>query len=547
MGFQKTKAVKKHAVMIRYKSGEFGIKIIASETPINLRCIRAFPDRKRGPGGKYWTCSLSFESVERLRDRGFHLHPALVAYLQKAQSNLEDFNESLIEIPGLKMDLFRYQNVGVQFIEEQNGRALVADEMGLGKTAQALAWLQLHPKKRPVVIVVPASLKLNWMREIKMWMTDPGAVEILNSTKPYSITGEILIINYDILTHWVKDLIQLEPSVIISDEIHYCKTNRAKRTKAIKKLAKHTDHFIGLSGTPIVNRPIEFYNAIQMINPSMFPNWKYFTHRYCDAKHNGFGWDYSGASNTEELHQRLVSTIMIRRKKEDVLQDLPPKIYSFLPIELSNREEYYTAEQDFIKFIRQRKGAEAAERASNAAALAEIEGLKQLAVRGKMKQAVEWITNFLESDQKLVVFATHKFVIQELMQEFKNIAVKVDGSVSGSNRQLAVDNFQDEAETRLFIGNIKAAGIGITLTAASSVAFLEFPWDPGTLVQAEDRCHRIGQKDSVNVYYLLAENTIEERIATLLDSKRMVLDAVLDGRAPEEGSLLMELIDNYNN
>ena len=539
------RADRKQAKMIRYKNGDYGVKITASETPINLRCIRSLPNRKRYSGGKFWTCSLSLDAVERLRDKGFTLHPVLVAYLQKAYSNAKDFSGKLLEIPGLKMDLFRYQNIGVQFIEEQKGNALIADEMGLGKTAQALAWCQLHPELRPVIIVVPASLKLNWEREAEMWMSDPEITILYGGIPSKIYCKDLIIINYDILTHWVKELILLQPAVIIADEIHYCKTNKAKRTRAIKKLAKHTAHFIGLSGTPIVNRPIEFYNAIQLIAPTMFPNWMDYTKRYCDRKHTGFGWDYSGASNTEELHQRLVSTIMIRRKKEDVLQELPPKIYSFLPIELSNEQEYSTAEQDFIEFVRTRRGKEAAERASNAQALAEIEGLKQLAVVGKLKQAIDWIEDFLQSDQKLVVFAVHKFVITELMERFKNIAVKVDGSVSGTNRQLAVDKFQNNAETRLFIGNIQAAGVGITLTAASNVAFLELPWTPGALVQAEDRCHRIGQKDSVNIYYLLAEETIEEKIAMLLDEKKIVLDAVLDGKAPERGSLLMELINKY--
>ena len=146
-----------------------------------------------------------------------------------------------------------------------------------------------------------------------------------------------------------------------------------------------------------------------------------------------------------------------------------------------------------------------------------------------------------------MVFAVHKFVIDALMQEFGKAAVKIDGSVSGANRQLAVDKFQNDPKTRLFVGNIKAAGVGITLTAASNVVFLELPWTPGELAQAEDRCHRIGQKDTVNVYYLLAQNTIEEKIASLLDSKRKVLDAVLDGEETESASLISELINNYKN
>jgi SWI/SNF-related matrix-associated actin-dependent regulator 1 of chromatin subfamily A len=162
-----------------------------------------------------------------------------------------------------------------------------------------------------------------------------------------------------------------------------------------------------------------------------------------------------------------------------------------------------------------------------------------------MKHAISWISNFLESGEKLVVFATHKFVIDALMKEFEERAVKIVGGMSSTKRQQSIDKFTNEPETLLFVGNIEAAGHSINLTVASNVAFLELPWTPGELVQAEDRCHRIKQKDTVNVYYLLAEQTIEERIAELLDEKRKVLDSVLDGVQTDETSLLMELIENY--
>jgi len=396
-----------------------------------------------------------------------------------------------------------------------------------------------------VVIVVPASLKLNWEREARMWMSDPK-VTIVKGTKPYPVNTEILVINYDILKNWAKYIIETyKPQVIIADEVHYAKNNKAARTKALKDIAKHTEHFIGLSGTPIVNRPVEFFNAIQMIDPSLFPNYWNFVKKYCDAKHNGYGWDFSGATNTTELHERLSTSIMIRRRKSEVLKELPDKIRTFVPVELTNRDEYATAERDFIKFVKIQKGVTAANKASAAEALAEIEGLKQLAIQGKMDQCIKWIEDFIESGEKLVVMATHRFVIDSLMDRFKDIAVKVDGSVSSEGRQTAVDRFQSDEDVKLFVGNIKAAGVGLTLTAASNVAFIELPWTPGDLVQAEDRCHRIGQKDTVNVYYLLAQETIEERIAGLLDDKRRVLDSVLDGERPAEGSLFSELMDKY--
>ena len=164
-----------------------------------------------------------------------------------------------------------------------------------------------------------------------------------------------------------------------------------------------------------------------------------------------------------------------------------------------------------------------------------------------MSSVMDWIHEFLETDNKLVVFAIHKFVIDLLMERFGNVAVKIDGSVKMKDRDAAVQSFQNDDSCRLFVGNIKAAGLGLTLTAASNVAIIEYPWTPGDLVQAEDRCHRIGQKNSVNVHYLLANNTIENTLAAILDSKRKVLDKVLDGVETEDDSLLTELINKYYN
>jgi SWI/SNF-related matrix-associated actin-dependent regulator 1 of chromatin subfamily A len=176
--------------------------------------------------------------------------------------------------------------------------------------------------------------------------------------------------------------------------------------------------------------------------------------------------------------------------------------------------------------------------------LTQIEILKQLAVQGILLQAISWIEDFLETGEKLIVFATHKFVIDSLMETFPNISVKIDGSVPTNKRQQIVDKFQKDKKIKLFIGNIKAAGIGITLTAASSVAFLELPWTPGELVQAIDRTHRIGQKKLVNVYFLIAANTVLQKIAKLLDKKRKVLNSILDGGISDNKSLFAELIEN---
>ena len=451
-----------------------------------------------------------------------------------------------IKVPSFKKELYPFQEKGVGFIEYRNGRALVADEMGLGKTIQALAYLEMHPEKTPVIIICPASLKLNWRREIRHGMSSRNVI-VLQGTQPCSIAKyDTIIINYDILAHWMDAILKINPQVVIADEAHYFKNNASNRTKAVKKLAKRVPHFIALTGTPIVNRPVEIYNAINIIDRSLFPSFFKFGKRYCNATHNGFGWDFNGSSNVEELHEKLGS-IMIRRKKADVLKDLPDKVRSFVPFELDNLKEYMDAENNFKGYIMKTQGKEAAQKVSNAETLVQIEVLKQLAVKGKMKSAIDWIRNFLDTDGKLVVFAIHKIVINALMKEFGGIAVKIDGSVAMKDRDKAVQQFQENDKIQLFVGNIKAAGLGLTLTAASNVAFLELPWTPGELSQAEDRCHRIGQENSVTVYYLLAQGTMDEQIASLLDSKGKVLDAVLDGVQTKNESLLKELINKYSN
>ena len=505
--------------------------------PEILQLIKTLPGRRFHPDKKYWTATITKDSIQKLKDVEFTIDKELEEFLHE--------EEREIEVPGLKKQLFTFQKVGVAFIEKRKGRALIADEMGLGKTIQAAAWLQLHPEKRPAIILCPASLKLNWAKELRETLSTKDNVQILQGTKPYPITGSIIIINYDILNSWVEALQAINPQVLIMDESHYVKNSSAIRTKATKKLAKGIPHIIALTGTPIVNRPVEGFNIFQILDRNLFPNFWTYVHRYCGARHNGFGWDFSGATNKEELNQILTSTIMIRRRKADVLKDLPEKLYSFVPMELANETEYRAAEEEFIQYIRFTKGKEAAEKAKKAEHLVKIEHLKQLAVKGKLKQAINWVRDFIEDGSKLVIFAVHKEVIDQLMNEFKDVAVKIDGSTPAPERHKAVEAFQSDPNIKLFIGNIQAAGVGLTLTASSAVAFLELPWTPGELQQAEDRCHRIGQKNAVNIYYLLAENSVEYKLAKLLDRKKEVLSAVIDGKPVEEKSLITELIESY--
>ena len=536
-----------------------------------FRKIASFPDVKMK--SDYWEGYITQKLIELLKELNFVFSPSLQNW---------DKKEDEVKKLSLNLDtneLYKYQIEGVHFLEQKNGRALIADEMGLGKTVQALSWLKLHPEFSKVLVICPASLKINWQREAEKWaLLD---MEILNGTTPHKIKSNDVIINYDILSYWEKHLKLKQFDVIIFDEAHYIKNNKAKRTKAFKRLVKSVPRLIALTGTPIENKPIEIYNIVKVIDPSIFPDATDFAVEFCGAKKTRFGWDKNGATNTLRLNKILSSSIMIRRKKVDVLKDLPEKQIIKVPFEINNRIEYDQAETEFVEFLKKKFNTENLteeileelkqfakrndievseelttdeirlikehkfERIASAPVLAQIELLKQLAVKGKIDQVIEWIENFLESGEKLVVFAVHKKVVSQLMEKFKHIAVKVDGSVSQKQRQEAVDKFQKDVKTRLFIGNIKAAGVGITLTASSNAAIIEFPWSPGELNQAADRIHRITQTKQVTIWNLVGENTIEEKIITLLKKKEKVITKILDGKQYEDQSILMDLFKSY--
>lgn len=503
---------------------------------------------------KYWTCPILPKNIRALLNMGFPVPEEIVAELDKHKRE--------ISFLGLKKELRPYQVSGVtRMAGELDLRALLADEMGLGKTAQALA--ALHARRQdalPALVICPASLKWNWAREVNMWLPDVtvrvlGGFSKRRSYKPRK--NEIAIVNYDVLANqkdkngklknmgWASILAGAGHKTIILDECHKIKNQKSKRNDAVRILANKIKYMIAISGTPIESRPAEFYPVLSMLDPRLFPNWWTFAHRYCGAVHTGWAWDFTGSSNIEELHSILTENIMVRRLKKDVLKDLPAKIRSVVPVEI-NMKDYLKEENELRSYLARLRNDEIPKDKKNAEGLARIERMKQAAVVGKMAAAKDWISNYLDSDKKLVVFATHTFVLDELEKEFKSVCVRVDGSVSDKKRQECVDRFQSDEKVRLFLGNTKAAGVGITLTAASDTLTLELGWTPGEHDQAEDRVHRMGQEaESVNAYYLIARGTIEEEIAQLLDQKRQILEQVLDGKQASQSSLLKILLTKY--
>lgn len=510
------------------------------------------------------TVDQALELAERL---DFHIEPnvkeAAVSYIQQAQKNLEASRaeDAEIEVKNLGGELRPFQKAGVVYAS-RNKRTFIADEMGLGKTIQALATLEAT-ESYPALIVCPASLKLNWEREAKKWL--PGRTVSVTNGKKGDFTADVLIINYDILGKNKDDLIARNNKAVVLDESHFVKNHKAQRTNNVKEIAKGAEIRLCLTGTPVLNRPQELLSQLGFLGrlDDLGGFWN-FAKRYCNAQKTRFGWDFSGAANLDELNEKLRQNCYIRRNKSDVLPELPAKQRAVIEVPIINRREYSKAERELIAWLKEQATEDKeflasiadmseaeqqkakAQRAMSTEAKAEraeqlvrIEALKQLSAKGKMKAVTEWVESFLESE-KLILFAHHQSVISELAEKFD--APTITGQVSVEDRQKYVDRFQNDPDCNLIILNIRAGGVGLTLTAANNVAFVELDWTPAAHDQAEDRAHRIGQENSVNAWYLLAEDTIDGDIYNLIEKKRQVVDAATEGGEIEDTGVLKDLL-----
>jgi SWI/SNF-related matrix-associated actin-dependent regulator of chromatin subfamily A-like protein 1 len=450
------------------------------------------------------------------------------------------------------MKLAPFQKQGVAFFARRKGRALNADEMGLGKTIQSLVWLDCLGEL-PAVVVCPASLKLNWEEEATKWTN--LSCHVINGTTEYPLPdSDVFIVNYDILRSlkikkqkmrskgWAGWLVQQKKiRTVIVDECHALRKAKSLQTRAVFRLCRRAKHVIGLTGTPMENRPNDLFEIIRLIDPSIFPSRFDYRMKFCGMRHNGYGWVYDGATNLNELHQRL-KKIMIRRLKKHVLKELPVKRISVVPLQLENQKMYNKKEAAYIAQIRManEEGNFNYQKASGG-----MEQLLQVCIKGKMKAALAWIRSFIDNNEKLVVFCHHHATVDLLMNEFGKVAVSVTGkSKSSVQRQNAVRSFQSDSNILLFIGTLAAAE-GLTLTAACNLAFLELWWSPSKHDQASDRIHRIGQTRGVNVYYLVSKGTAEERLARMLDRKRSVIRRSIDGTAAESKEMLSSLLRNW--
>lgn len=480
------------------------------------------------------------------------------------------------EIPGFAFKLKPYQAEGVAHLERWDGNVLLADEPGLGKTAQVMAYAYKN-SRFPMLAILPKTLLLNWRREIHLMLGTQLKVLIVGFVPSqkrlaqllmqypnvhYSKTPQagydVTLINYDIVHRNLDALEHIKYEYVVCDESHKIKNGKAQRTQAILRLVTGREEVKGkrgewrvlhdgvkrvtfCTGTPILAKPVEMWTMANTLASwvPQFANFFQFATRYCNAQRTRFGWDFNGSSNELELNRLLTDTIMIRRRKDQVLRELPAKIYTTVPL-MFNRADYDKVVQAFDHTIDWKAGFEAlithgGRPPKSDEAIVAIQKLREIAAYSKMESAAEWITDFVEEGQKLVVFAHHRNMILNLKTQiestpgFEGEVVTIMGGVSPEDRNKAVERFQNNPSTKVIIISHSAGGYGITLTAASTVAFVELPWGPADMQQCEDRVHRIGQQNSVNVVVLAAEGTIEETIAEMIMSKAQVVNNVVDG------------------
>ena len=486
--------------------------------------------------------------------------------------------------------LFDHQIAGIEFLVSRK-KAILADEMGLGKTRTAI--IAAKEEKAKTIIVCPASLKINWKREIQSVYPDDVVDVVDSKSNEISYRSDWVIINYDIVEKWIPQIETLieggHLDTIILDEAHYIKGKSQRATAIVggfispkggtrhklKGLANQMERVYLLTGTPLLNRPVELFNLLRAIKHPLSQNRTEFVKKYCGAffivrvqdlatgkafmveqkrfyKYYGDRKKYrvlfrfldeSGATNLPELWA-TVRDSMLRRKKKDVI-DLPEKIISVMDCELSDewKKIYDHAWDSYIDFLRANQIDGDQSKLDNvilARHLVEITKLKQVCSQSKIPRIIQDVKNAVEQGQKVIIFSQYTDTIDRIMETLKTEeikAVSLSGSDDMNERQISVDAFQNNDDVKAIVLNIKAGGVGINLTAGSIVMFADMDWSPEIHRQAEDRAHRIGQEGTVNVYYYVQGGTVEEDILAILAEKKGIADAVLEG---QNGDLKVE-------
>lgn len=458
--------------------------------------------------------------------------------------------------------LYEHQKEGIKFLLTRNG-CILADDMGLGKTRQSII-AALESGAKNILIVCPSSVKINWKREIEVFCDD---VTIVSGRK--WDRAKFTIINYDILKNfhtlgdgkknddfdpvieYNRHLVNSNFDLIIADEAHALKNNKSIRGEIMYELSVKygVERVWLLTGTPVANRPMDFYNLLRLIKSPIVDNWQYFVTRYCDARKmfrtlkNGKKkqiWITDGASNLEELSQKT-KNLIIRRLKTEVL-DMPEKIISPMYYELTDNEweEYDKLWDDYLEKRNVENKTGSIQRD-----LVELILLRKFIAITAIQKTIELAETALENGEKVIIFTSFTDELNELAEYFGKLCVTHNGPMSDREKQKSVDSFQTNPKKKVFIGNIKSAGVGITLTQATVVIFNSFDWVPGVNEQAEDRAYRIGQKNCVNVYYQLFEKTISTRMWDVLRNKKDIISTIMGDTKLTDNEVLELLMDKF--
>lgn len=497
---------------------------------------------------------IQFRNSEILSRVGYQIDDSEHKSLLDRIKEIKGIKQKLFELSSAKMSnienpigfdkLFPFQRVPLEYFEHTRA-IFITDKMGLGKTVQSLAVIEKH-NLYPAVVVCPSVLKSNWVSEIEQWLSHRTTQILENGKKPKMV--DIYILSYGTLVTYGVGLSKSPLKCVILDESHYIKNDKSQRTRNTIKYFNSIKNKILLTGTPILNRPIELIPQLDFLGVlrDHFGGKRDFIARYAPPSSNG-RWITYGSANEEELQIELRKSCMIRRNKEDVLDELPAKTRQVSSLPLSNYSKYYEMERDVINWYKKKieEMAESehitlsekqvellAEKKKSemnpvAEKLVKLNYLKQAAAEYKLSSVIEWLNNSLEQTDKIVVFAYHKDVIRKLEEEYAEIAVILKEETKKDVGDL-VDRFQHDPSVKMFISSLKMGAFGLTLTAADKLVFVELGWNPGTMEQAEDRIHRIGQKNPVNIYYLLGHMTIDEYIYEMIINKGELIEKSTD-------------------
>ena len=517
------KVAKKWVILDTYFAQKLADDKLYTEIPQKVWVEKLLADKEKA----YHIWGRVFEN-EELHD--FWLPKAAIIKDNSVKDVVIDYSKYSHRPP------LEHQKEAIQKLVE-NKKFILADDMGLGKTTSTIiAALESNSKK--VLIICPATLKINWKREIENY--SDKSIYIAES-KNFSTEADFVIINYDIIKNFHDPKKKNESQVLASnfdlviiDEAHYIKNGTAQRTKLINDIVKNTERLWLLTGTPMTSRPIDYFNLLSIIDSPVAKNWLAYAVRYCQGYQFNVGgrkiWNVTGASNLEELRDRTLG-LTLRRLKENVL-DLPDKIITPVYLRLKSKL-YENVMGEYYDWYDNNPD----ESKSLTVQFSKLTKIRQIIADEKTQQTIELAENILEQDKKVIIFCNFTDSLNKIAEHFGKSAVKLDGSMSKPNRQNSVDQFQENPKVKVFVGNIKAAGVGITLTAAEAVIMNDLSFLPSDHAQAEDRAYRYGQKNNVLVYYPIFENTIEGIIYDILNNKKQVIATVMgDNQHPADAA-----------